>query len=98
MTAPRKRPRRIDVTAPRDRFVFRRVDRPGSSREDCLQGGSGKSLTSIRRVLRGWVRQADVDAGRRPGVTSNEAERIGRLEADNRQLRAANATGKRLRL
>lgn len=41
-------------------------------------------------TLRGWVRQVEVDKGRRPGVTSVEAERIKELERENRELRRAN--------
>jgi transposase len=41
-------------------------------------------------TLRGWVRQAEVDDGRRPGVTSAEAEKIKELERENRELRRAN--------
>jgi transposase len=41
-------------------------------------------------TLRKWVRQAEVDGGRRPGVTSAEAERIKELERENRELRRAN--------
>ena len=40
--------------------------------------------------LRSWVRQAEVDAGLRPGVSSEQAERIKALEAENRELRRAN--------
>ena len=41
-------------------------------------------------TLRSWVRQAEVDEGRRPGVTSVEAQRIKELERENRELRRAN--------
>ena len=41
-------------------------------------------------TVRGWVRQVEVDDGRRPGVTSAEAERIEELELENRELRRAN--------
>jgi transposase len=41
-------------------------------------------------TLRGWVRQAEIDDGRRPGVSSVEAERIKDLERENRELRRAN--------
>ncbi len=40
--------------------------------------------------LRGWVRQAEVDAGQRPGVTSAEQQRIAELEREVRELRRAN--------
>jgi transposase len=41
--------------------------------------------------LRNWVRQADVDAGERPGTTTTEAARIRELEQELRELRRANA-------
>ncbi len=41
-------------------------------------------------TLRGWVRQAEIDAGVKPGVTSAEAERVRQLEQENRELRRAN--------
>jgi transposase len=37
--------------------------------------------------VRRWVLQADVDAGRRPGVTSEESAEIKALKAENRRLR-----------
>jgi len=41
-------------------------------------------------TLRGWCKQADVDAGRRPGTTIGDAARIKELERDNRELKRAN--------
>jgi transposase len=41
--------------------------------------------------LRRWVRQAQIDAGQREGLSSNESEKIRRLERENRELREANA-------
>ena len=37
-----------------------------------------------------WVRQAEVDAGARPGVTTSESEEIARLKRENGELRRAN--------
>ena len=41
-------------------------------------------------TLRKWVKQAQVDEGERPGVTSEEHRRILELERENRELRRAN--------
>jgi len=40
--------------------------------------------------VRSWVRQADIDGGVKVGVTTAEAERVKRLEQENRELRRAN--------
>jgi transposase len=40
--------------------------------------------------LRNWIRQAEVDAGERPGVTTDDQRRIAELERENRELRRAN--------
>lgn len=40
--------------------------------------------------VRTWVRQADVDDGAKPGVTTVEAARIRELEGEVRELRRAN--------
>ena len=41
-------------------------------------------------TLRGWVRQAERDAGERVGLTSDERARLKALERENRELRQAN--------
>ncbi len=41
-------------------------------------------------TLRSWVRQAEVDNGTRPGLSTDERERITELEKENRELRRAN--------
>jgi transposase len=41
-------------------------------------------------TLRNWVRQVEVDEGRRPGTTTVEAERIKQLESEVKELKRAN--------
>jgi len=41
-------------------------------------------------TLRKWVRRAEIDDGHRPGLTTEERERLKVLERENRELRRAN--------
>lgn len=41
-------------------------------------------------TLRGWVKQAQIDAGERPGTTTDDGQRIKQLEAEVRELKRAN--------
>jgi len=46
-----------------------------------------KQLGLGRETVRRWMVQADVDAGRRDGVTSEELDEIKKLKSENRRLR-----------
>jgi len=65
-----------------------------------LRSETGQRHGSVKRVaeqlgygvesVRTWVRQADIDEGVTPGLTSQDAARIKQLEQENRELRRAN--------
>ena len=59
-----------------------------------LVQSSGKSVAEVCRDLdltetavRRWMAQADIDAGRRDGLTTAEREELSRLRRENRVLR-----------
>lgn len=41
-------------------------------------------------ALRSWIGRVEVDSGVKPGISSDEAERLKALERENRELRRAN--------
>ncbi|MCW2731628.1 MAG: Transposase [Mycobacterium sp.] len=45
--------------------------------------------------VRSWVRQADIDDGCAPGMSTEESARIKQLEQENRELKRANEILKR---
>jgi transposase len=49
-----------------------------------------EKLGCTAETLRSWVRQAERDAGRRPGLTTEERARLKQLERENVELRRAN--------
>ena len=46
---------------------------------------------STAETVRKWVRQAEIDQGERPGMSSEESAEIKRLKRENAELRRANA-------
>jgi transposase len=42
------------------------------------------------QTLSNWIKQAERDAGKRAGLTTDERERLKALERENRELRQAN--------
>ena len=59
-----------------------------------LVRSSGQSVGAVARrmdltetAVRDWVRQADIDAGKRDGLTTAEREELSALRKENRVLR-----------
>ncbi len=59
------------------------------SRWEALRSISGK-IGCTAETLRKWVLQAEVNTGKRPGLSTEEQVRIKELERENRELRRAN--------
>ena len=49
-----------------------------------------EKLGCTTETLRRWVRQAERDAGQRPGLTTDERARVKQLERENFELKRAN--------
>jgi transposase len=49
-----------------------------------------EKLGCTTETVRRWVRQAERDAGQRPGLTTDERTRLKQLERENFELRRAN--------
>ena len=54
-----------------------------------------EKLDINRETLRVWVRRAEVDEGRRPGLSTDERARMRELEREVKELRRANEILKR---
>jgi transposase len=52
--------------------------------------GIATKLGMTPETLRAWVRKVQVDGGERPGLTTDERQRLKDLEKENRELRRAN--------
>ena len=53
-------------------------------------GSIAAKIGCTAETLRKWVRQAERDQGRRPGLTTDERERLKQQEREIRELRRAN--------
>ncbi len=70
------------------RMVFDHKDQYASEWEamSSIAGKIGCSAETLRK----WVRQSEVDSGRRGGLTSDERTQMKELARENRELRRAN--------
>ena len=88
MPAPRKFSDEMRVRAKR-MVREARVQEPGLSVNAACKR-IGPQLGILPDTLRGWCKQADIDDGLAPGVTTGESEELKRLRRENAELRRAN--------
>src|SRR5260370_3912768 len=86
MAAPRKYPDEVRDRAVR--LVLDIAESAGSVSGACRR--IGEELGINPDTLRGWVKQAQIGNGSRPGTTTADAARIRQLEKENAELRRAN--------
>ena len=86
MPAPRKYSDELRERAVR---MVLQIQRESGRSKGAVAGVAAK-LGINRETLRGWVRQAEVDTGQRPGTSTVDAQRVAELERENRELRRAN--------
>jgi transposase len=84
---PKQYPREL-----RERAVRLVVEHRGEYETEyaAIRSIAAKLGIATAETLRQWVRQAEVDAGQRPGVSSEESAEIRRLRAEVKELRRAN--------
>ena len=75
----------------RERAVRLVLDNPGrhESRWQAIVSVAAKIGCSAN-TLNDWVKKAEIDGGKRAGVTTEMTERLKALERENRELRQAN--------
>ncbi len=88
MPAPRKYDQETRDRAVR-MYQDRRREKPGESQLEARRR-VGELLDVKADTLRGWIERVEIDAGDRPGVTTETAARIKELERENAELRRAN--------
>jgi transposase len=84
---PKQYPREL-----RERAVRLVIDHRGDYESEyaAIRSIAAKLGIATAETLRQWVRQAEVDSGQRPGVSSEESAEIRRLRAEVKELRRAN--------
>ena len=82
-TVGTKKPRRRRSFTPE--FKAEIVEACG--RGDRSIGQVARDFDLTETAVREWVRQADVDAGRRDGLTTTERDELAQLRRENRRLR-----------
>ncbi len=88
MPAQRKYPQELRDRAVRLVYEARKEDPALSLNAVVVRIGQRVGVNSD--TLRGWCKQAAIDAGERPGTSTSDAVRIKQLEGENREVKRAN--------
>ena len=88
MPAPRKYPNELRERAVR-LVAEAREQEPGLSLHAAVKRIGPRVGINVD-TLRGWCKQADVDAGKAAGTTTTDAARLRELEREVRELKRAN--------
>ena len=88
MRAPRKYPEELRERAKRLVFEARDQEQDLSMNQAVLRIGPRVGVNPD--TLRGWMKQADIDTGRRPGTTTNDAAELKALRQEVKELKRAN--------
>jgi transposase len=86
MAAQKKYPDELRERAVK--MVFEIRERDGKGHGELAR--VGRQLGVHPEALRSWVKQAEIDGGERPGITTGDSQRIADLEREVRELRRAN--------
>ncbi len=88
MPAPRKYPNELRERA--RRLVAEAMTEDPSLSLNAAVRRIGPRVGVVSDTLRGWVKQACIDAGQVPGTTTSDAAAIKDLQAEVRELQRAN--------
>ena len=80
-------PKKIDPAVRERALRMFAEHRQDYSSDTALAYAVAAKVGVARETARRWLVQADINAGTRPGVTSEEQAEIKRLKAENRRLR-----------
>ena len=72
------------------RMVFDRLEDDDAPSRYVVIRETAPKLSVAVETLRRWVEQAEVDAGKQPGVRTEAQEEIRKLKRENAELRRAN--------